>query len=51
MQASAADCALTYFTTPKRQLVAWTVVGLTTDKFKPLMLPVGVSVGRLKPAQ
>jgi hypothetical protein len=38
MQASAADYALIYFTTPKRQLVTSTVVGLATAKFKPLML-------------
>jgi hypothetical protein len=36
MQVSVADYALTYFTTPKRQLVTWTVIGLTTAKFKPL---------------
>jgi hypothetical protein len=29
MQASAADYALTYFTTPKRQLVIWKVVRVT----------------------
>jgi hypothetical protein len=37
--ASAADHALTYFTTLTRQLITWTVVGLTTAKFKALMLP------------
>jgi hypothetical protein len=35
MQASAADYELNYFNTAKRQLVTWTVVGLTTAKFKP----------------
>jgi hypothetical protein len=36
MQASAADYALTYFTAPKRQLVTWTFIGLSTAKFKSL---------------
>jgi hypothetical protein len=36
---------LNYFTTPKRQLVTWTVLGLTTVKFEPLMLHMrGVSL-------
>jgi hypothetical protein len=38
MQASVADYSLTYFTAPKLQLVAWTIVGLTTAKFKALIL-------------
>jgi hypothetical protein len=38
MQAFAAHYAITYFTTPKRQLVTWTVVGLTATNFKPLIL-------------
>jgi hypothetical protein len=38
VQASAVGYTLTYFTTPKPQLVTWTVVGLTIAKFKPLML-------------
>jgi hypothetical protein len=42
MQASAAGYALTYFTNPKLQLVTLTVLGLTTTKFKPLMLPMHV---------
>jgi hypothetical protein len=36
MQACAAGYASTYATTLKLQLVSWTVVGLTTAKFKPL---------------
>jgi hypothetical protein len=40
MQASAADYALTSFVTPKRQLLTWTVIGLTTTKFNSLMLPM-----------
>jgi hypothetical protein len=38
MQDSAVDYALTYFTTPKRLLVTWTAVCLTTAKSEPLML-------------
>jgi hypothetical protein len=40
MQESAAGHASTYFTTSKRLLVTRTVVGLTTAKFKPLVLPM-----------
>jgi hypothetical protein len=38
IQASAADYAWIYFTIPKRQLVTRTVVGLTTPKFKTLII-------------
>jgi hypothetical protein len=40
MQACAAGYASTYFTTPKPQLVIWTVAGLAAPKFKPLIFPV-----------
>jgi hypothetical protein len=46
MQASAADYALTYFSTPKQQLVARTFVGLTAAKFEPLTLTVQVMLPR-----
>jgi hypothetical protein len=39
MQACAAGYALTYLTTQKLQLVNWMVIGLTTAKFKSLILP------------
>jgi hypothetical protein len=34
MRASAVSYTLTYFNTPKRQLVIWTVVGPAAAKFK-----------------
>jgi hypothetical protein len=40
MQTCAAGYALTYVTTLKLQFVTWTVVDLTADKFKPLILPM-----------
>jgi hypothetical protein len=39
MQVCAADHELSYLTSSKMQLVSCSVVGLTTAKFKPLILP------------
>jgi hypothetical protein len=39
MKAFAAGYALTYVTTLTLQLVSWTAIGLTADKFKALILP------------
>jgi hypothetical protein len=40
MQAFAAGYASTYLTNLKLQFVSWTVIGLTTAKIKPLILPM-----------
>jgi hypothetical protein len=37
MQACGAGYALTDLTTPKLQLVSWSIIGLTTAKFKPFI--------------